>query len=134
MIGRPRIRRCRPHGTVVFKLLFVDVPVEQVPFLNPRSPGKVYITTDYDRPKRSIRNLSLVEPSDTWIEGMDALVSRIRNTEKSSTRSRCPPTSAFKWRSLYKTFRNWQGEGARPLLSQYKSKNVPARDNSIASR
>jgi hypothetical protein len=245
-----------PIGTVVFKLLFVDVPPEQVPFLNPAITWQGFITTDYESTKRSIRNLSLVQmdlmvrhksaPSG-WLFGTfqyngarpganpkkgswDNLVplglqwgndpnvtentsnptpvrtiinpqikeSVINDDPKElppthlgwngrltgpldNPMSSCmschltaespqqtqnspmfelnPPTPGSKeWMRWFQNpkygekfdekpmstdfslqmaialqnFRNWQGEGARPLLSQYKSKNVPARDNSIA--
>src|SRR5262249_8179965 len=60
-----------PIGTVVFKLLFVDVPTEQVSFLNPPVTWQGYITNDYESNKRSIRNLSLVQ-ADLMIRHKDA--------------------------------------------------------------
>jgi hypothetical protein len=50
-----------PVGTVVCKVLFVDVPSTQVPFLNPPLTWQGYITADYASNDRSIRSLSLIQ-------------------------------------------------------------------------
>ena len=50
-----------PVGTVVCKLLFVDVPPQQVPFLNPPLKWQGYVTANYQSTARSIRDLALVQ-------------------------------------------------------------------------
>lgn len=50
-----------PIGTVIGKLLFVDVPPRQVPFLNPPLTWQGYITDNYESTNRSIRDLSLIQ-------------------------------------------------------------------------
>jgi hypothetical protein len=50
-----------PVGTVIGKLLFVDVPPKQVPFLNPPLTWQGYITDNYESTIRSIRDLSLIQ-------------------------------------------------------------------------
>jgi hypothetical protein len=50
-----------PVGTVVCKVLFVDLPPAQVPFLNPPLVWQGYITDNYLSNNRSIRNLSLIQ-------------------------------------------------------------------------
>ena len=50
-----------PIGTVIGKLLFVDVPPKQVPFLNPPLTWQGYITDSYESNNRSIRDLSLIQ-------------------------------------------------------------------------
>ncbi len=60
-----------PVGSVVFKLLFVDVPPEQVAFLNPPLRWQAYITDTYDSNNRSIRHLSLIQ-ADIMVRHQDA--------------------------------------------------------------
>jgi hypothetical protein len=60
-----------PVGTVVFKLLFVDVPNKQVPSLNPPLRWQGYVTDNYDATHRSIRNLSLIQ-ADVMVRHKDA--------------------------------------------------------------
>jgi hypothetical protein len=50
-----------PVGTVVCKVLFVDVPTEQVPSLNPPLRWQGYITATFQSNARSIRTLSLIQ-------------------------------------------------------------------------
>ena len=50
-----------PVGTVVCKLLFVDVPPNQVPFLNPPLKWQGYVTQNYQSTSRSIRDLALIQ-------------------------------------------------------------------------
>jgi hypothetical protein len=50
-----------PDGTVICKVLFVDVPPQQVPFLNPPLPWQGYITDNYQSTNRSIRTLALIQ-------------------------------------------------------------------------
>jgi hypothetical protein len=50
-----------PVGTVICKVLFVDVPPDQVPFLNPPLIWQGYITENYQSTKRSIRDLALIQ-------------------------------------------------------------------------
>ena len=50
-----------PGGTVIFKLLFTDVPVKQVPFLDPPLQWQAYITKDFASTDRSIRKVSLIQ-------------------------------------------------------------------------
>lgn len=50
-----------PIGTVIGKLLFVDVPPKQVPFLNPPLIWQGYITDNYESSNRSIRDLALIQ-------------------------------------------------------------------------
>lgn len=50
-----------PHGTVIFKLLFVDIPPEQVPFLVNPTTWKAYITSSFGSEDRSIRDVHLIQ-------------------------------------------------------------------------
>lgn len=50
-----------PNGTVISKLLFVDVPPAQVPSLVNPVQWQGYIQLTYGNPKRSIRTLSLIQ-------------------------------------------------------------------------
>lgn len=50
-----------PVGTVVCKLLFVDVPPAQVPFLKPPLQWQGYITDNYQSTNRAIRSLALIQ-------------------------------------------------------------------------
>jgi hypothetical protein len=50
-----------PVGTVVCKVLFVDVPTDQVVFLSPPLKWQGYITATFQSNTRSIRNLSLIQ-------------------------------------------------------------------------
>jgi len=50
-----------PEGTVISKLLFVDVPVEQVPSLVNPVQWKAYIQAAYLNSTRSIRTVSLIQ-------------------------------------------------------------------------
>jgi hypothetical protein len=50
-----------PVGTVVCKVLFVDVPTDQVPFLNPPLTWQGYITDNYQSTNRRIRPLALIQ-------------------------------------------------------------------------
>lgn len=50
-----------PVGTVVCKVLFVDIPPAQVPSLNPPLVWQGYITASYQSSARSIRNLALIQ-------------------------------------------------------------------------
>jgi len=50
-----------PVGTVVCKLLFVDVPPDQVPSLNPPLQWQAYITDNFASTKRNIRPVSLIQ-------------------------------------------------------------------------
>lgn len=50
-----------PEGAVVFKLLFVDVPVEQVPFLVNPVQWEAYIQNGYYNAARSVRSVSLIQ-------------------------------------------------------------------------
>lgn len=50
-----------PEGSVVFKLLFVDVPVDQVPFLVNPVQWEGYIQNGYYNAARTIRPVSLIQ-------------------------------------------------------------------------
>ena len=50
-----------PVGTVVCKVLFVDVPPEQIPSLNPPLKWQGYITTNFTSTTRGIRSLALIQ-------------------------------------------------------------------------
>ena len=50
-----------PHGTVVFKLLFVDIPTTQVPCLVNPVTWQGYITDTFISNHRSIANLALIQ-------------------------------------------------------------------------
>jgi hypothetical protein len=50
-----------PEGTVVFKLLFTDVPHEQVPSLNPPLQWQAYITDNYASSNRGFKLVSLIQ-------------------------------------------------------------------------
>ena len=50
-----------PVGTVIFKLLFVDVPFDQVPSLNPALKWQAYITDTFKSTNRGIRNVALIQ-------------------------------------------------------------------------
>ena len=49
------------EGTVISKLLFVDVPSEQVPFLANPLQWKAYIQATYQNPARSVRPMNLIQ-------------------------------------------------------------------------
>lgn len=49
------------EGTVIFKLLFVDVPPAQVPSLANPTQWQGYIQATFENPKRSIRPVSLIQ-------------------------------------------------------------------------
>jgi|GEM_PF-295280 len=49
------------NGTVIFKLLFVDVPTDQVPSLTNPQQWNVYITDTYKSQNRSFRDVSLIQ-------------------------------------------------------------------------
>jgi len=93
-----------PIGTVVFKTSICGCAGGTGSIPEPAITWQGFITTDYESTKRSIRNLSLVEPSDTWIEGMDALVpeSEIRRkVRREADVHRLQPSNGDR---LYKTF------------------------------
>jgi hypothetical protein len=48
-------------GTVICKLLFTDVPVEQVPWLDPPLQWQAYATDTFSSTNRRVRKLSLVQ-------------------------------------------------------------------------
>lgn len=50
-----------PLGTVICKLLFVDVPTEQVPWMNPPLKWQAYITDTFESTNRRIREVALVQ-------------------------------------------------------------------------
>jgi len=50
-----------PEGTVISKLLFVDVPSEQVPSLANPVQWQAYIQATYQNPARSVRPMSLIQ-------------------------------------------------------------------------
>lgn len=50
-----------PEGSVLFKLLFVDVPTSQVPFLTNAVTWQAYITDSFGSANRSLRNVSLIQ-------------------------------------------------------------------------
>jgi hypothetical protein len=50
-----------PEGTVIFKLLFVDVPIDQVPSLSNPVQWTGYITDVYKSSNRSFRTVSLIQ-------------------------------------------------------------------------
>lgn len=56
-----RMKISFPVGTVVSKVLFVDIDPAQVPFLNPPLRWQGFITETYKTDKRSIRDLSLIQ-------------------------------------------------------------------------
>jgi hypothetical protein len=60
-----------PVGTVVCKVLFVDVPTDQVPFLNPPLTWQGYITDNYQSTHRKIRPLALIQ-MDVMVRHKDA--------------------------------------------------------------
>lgn len=60
-----------PVGTVIVKVLFVDVPPDQVPSLTRPLQWKAYVTTDYKSTERVFKTLSLIQ--------MDVMV---RHSEK----------------------------------------------------
>jgi hypothetical protein len=60
-----------PVGTVVSKVLFVDIPPDQVPYLNPPLQWHCYVTDNYLSTNRSIRPLSLIQ-MDVMIRHKDA--------------------------------------------------------------
>jgi hypothetical protein len=60
-----------PIGTVVCKVLFVDVPSDQVLFLNPPLEWQGFITKNYQSAERSIRKLSLIQ-MDVMVRHQDA--------------------------------------------------------------
>lgn len=49
------------EGTVISKLLFVDVPPAQVPFLANPLQWQAYIQDAYENPNRSVRSVSLIQ-------------------------------------------------------------------------
>lgn len=50
-----------PHGSVIFKLLFVDIGCEQVPSLKAPAVWQGYITTSFASTDRHVRNLNLIQ-------------------------------------------------------------------------
>ncbi len=60
-----------PVGTVVCKVLFVDIPPDQVPSLNPALIWHGYITENFTSTDRSIRRLSLIQ-MDIMVRVRDA--------------------------------------------------------------
>jgi hypothetical protein len=50
-----------PIGTVVFKLLFTDVPVEEVPYLSEPLYWTGYITKEYRSQERTFKRLALIQ-------------------------------------------------------------------------
>lgn len=50
-----------PHGSVIFKLLFADIPTDQVPFLANPVTWEAYITQSFGSDDRSIRNVHLIQ-------------------------------------------------------------------------
>ena len=50
-----------PVGTVVCKLLFVDLPYQQVPSLDPPLQWQAYVTETFNSTKRGIKSLSLIQ-------------------------------------------------------------------------
>jgi hypothetical protein len=55
-----------PIGTVVFKLLFADIPLSEVPYLDPPLQWPAYVTETYESDKRMMKKLALIQ--------MDAMV------------------------------------------------------------
>lgn len=50
-----------PVGTIVCKLLFVDVPLEQVPSLNPPLLWQAYVPEGHNASRRRIRDVALIQ-------------------------------------------------------------------------
>jgi hypothetical protein len=50
-----------PKGTVVFKLLFADIPMAEVPSLVPPLEWRAYVTETYESTKRTQKMLSLIQ-------------------------------------------------------------------------
>ncbi|HEX3150564.1 MAG TPA: hypothetical protein VHR66_20975 [Gemmataceae bacterium] len=50
-----------PEGTVVFKLLFTDIPPAQVPSLNPPLQWRAYVTDNYASTNRGFKAMSLIQ-------------------------------------------------------------------------
>lgn len=50
-----------PHGSVIFKLLFVDIPLSEVPSLEDPILWQAYITSTFDREDRDIRPVALIQ-------------------------------------------------------------------------
>lgn len=50
-----------PHGSVIFKLLFADIPLDQVPFLTNPLTWEAYITQSFGSDDRSIRDVHLIQ-------------------------------------------------------------------------
>lgn len=60
--NKPELHNIRfPVGTVVFKLLFIDIPTDEVPSLTSPIRWKGYITTAFDTSARSVRDLALIQ-------------------------------------------------------------------------
>ncbi len=49
------------HGSVIFKLLFADIPLDQVPFLANPLTWEAYITQSFGSDDRSIRDVHLIQ-------------------------------------------------------------------------
>lgn len=62
-------------GSVIFKLLFADIPVKEVPSLNPPVLWDAYVTEAYETEKRTFKKLALVQMDvmvrhdDRWVFG-----------------------------------------------------------------
>jgi len=50
-----------PVGTVVFKLLFADIPLAEVPYLVPPLEWRAYVTETYESAKRKEKMLALIQ-------------------------------------------------------------------------
>jgi hypothetical protein len=59
---KPELHDIRfPKGTVVFKLLFVDIPTNEVPSLSNPVQWKGYVTDNFESTQRAIHVLSLIQ-------------------------------------------------------------------------
>jgi hypothetical protein len=94
-----------PIGTVVCKVLFVDVPTDQVPFLNPPVQWQGYITDDYQSTKRSIRKLSLIQ-MDVMVRHKDAPSGWLFGTYQYNGRRKIPEGGSL-WHNLVPVGLQW---------------------------
>lgn len=59
---KPELHDIRfPIGTVIFKLLFADIPIDEVPFLTNPLKWNAYITDSFDSTQRRVREVALIQ-------------------------------------------------------------------------
>jgi hypothetical protein len=112
-----------PVGTVICKVLFVDIPPEQVPSLNPPLQWQGYVTENYQSTKRSIRKLSLIQ-MDIMVRHKDAPSGWIFGTFQYNGRRKGAKGAKTLWENLVPLGLQW---GNDPDVRENNSNPQPVK-------